>query len=60
MRRMLAMLVLAAGVITAFALVQEAKPGWWQRLWYPLQYEQIVRGHARNYGLDPALLAAVI
>ena len=27
---------------------------------YPLEYEQIVRGHARNYQLDPALLAAVI
>ena len=37
-----------------------AKPGWWERLWYPLSYEQIVRGHARNYQLDPALLAAVI
>ena len=27
---------------------------------YPLEYEQIVRGHARNYQLDPALVAAVI
>jgi len=60
MRRLLAMVVLAAGVLTAVALVQEAKPGWFQRLWYPLRYEQIVRGHARNYSLDPALLAAVI
>ncbi|TMK80451.1 MAG: lytic transglycosylase domain-containing protein [Actinobacteria bacterium] len=25
-----------------------------------MRYEQIVRGHARNYRLDPALLAAVI
>jgi soluble lytic murein transglycosylase len=54
------MVVLAAGVLLAVALVQEGKPGWWQRLWYPLRYEHIVRGHARNYGLDPALLAAVI
>ncbi len=30
------------------------------RLRYPLRYEQIVRSHARNYDLDPALLAAVI
>jgi soluble lytic murein transglycosylase len=60
MRRLLAMGVLAGGVILAVALVQEAKPGWWQRLWYPLRYDQIVRGHARNYSLDPALLAAVI
>jgi soluble lytic murein transglycosylase len=54
------MVVLAAGVLVAVALVQDAKPGWWERLFYPLRYEQIVRGHARNYDLDPALLAAVI
>ncbi len=30
------------------------------RFRYPLRYEQIVRSHARNYDLDPALLAAVI
>jgi soluble lytic murein transglycosylase len=30
------------------------------RIRYPLHYEAIVRGHARNYRLDPALLAAVI
>jgi peptidoglycan lytic transglycosylase len=59
-RRLLALVVLAGGVILAIALVQQAKPGWWERLWYPLRYEQIVRGHARNYGIDPALLAAVI
>ena len=54
------MIVLAGGVILTVALVQDAKPGWWERLWYPLRYETIVRGHARNYSLDPALLAAVI
>jgi soluble lytic murein transglycosylase-like protein len=54
------MVVLAGGVLGAVALVQEAKPGWWERLWYPLRYEQIVRGHADNYNLDPALLAALI
>jgi soluble lytic murein transglycosylase len=59
-RRLLAVAVLAAGVLGAFALVQSSNPGWWERLWYPLRYEHIVRGHARNYGLDPALLAAVI
>jgi soluble lytic murein transglycosylase len=57
---LLAILVLAGGVVLAVALVQDAKPGWWERLWYPLRYEQIVRGHAHNYDLDPALLAAVI
>jgi soluble lytic murein transglycosylase len=54
------MVVLAGGVLLAVVLVQTAKPGWWERLWYPLRYEQIVRGHSRNYDLDPALLAAVI
>jgi soluble lytic murein transglycosylase len=59
-RRLLATVVLAGGVLLAVVLVQSAKPGWWERLWYPLRYEQIVRGHAQNYDLDPALLAAVI
>jgi soluble lytic murein transglycosylase len=31
-----------------------------ERTEYPLRYPGIVRGHARQYGLDPALLAAVI
>ena len=53
-------MVLAGGLLAAFAVLQTSKPGWWERLWYPLRYEQIVRGHARNYDLDPALLAAVI
>ena len=60
MRRFLAAAVLAVGLLATFAVVQQTKPGWWERLWYPLRYEQIVRGHARNYDLDPALLAAVI
>jgi soluble lytic murein transglycosylase len=51
---------LAAAAALTFASLQTAKPGWWERIWYPLRYEQIVRGHARNYHLDPALLAAVI
>ena len=52
--------VLAGGLLVAVAVLQNSKPGWWERLWYPLSYEQVVRGHARNYRLDPALLAAVI
>ena len=60
MRRLLALAVILAAVGLLFATLQTAKPGWWERVWYPLRYEQIVRGHARNYQLDPALLAAVI
>jgi soluble lytic murein transglycosylase len=59
-RRILSIVVLAGGILGAFALLQAENPGWWQRLFYPLRYEEIVRGHARNYELDPALLAAVI
>ena len=43
----------------AFAVAQH-QPDFVQRIRYPLRYEAIVRGHARNYDLDPALLAAVI
>ena len=51
------MLVLAAG---AFAYVEETNPDWYARMRYPLEYEHIVTGHAQNYDLDAALLAAVI
>ncbi|MGL6279649.1 MAG: lytic transglycosylase domain-containing protein, partial [Gaiella sp.] len=40
--------------------VWDRQPDFVQRIRYPLRYESIVRGHARNYDLDPALLAAVI
>lgn len=51
-------LALVAG---AFALyVFETEPRWYERLRYPLRYEQIIRGHAENYRLEPQLVAAVI
>jgi soluble lytic murein transglycosylase len=56
-----AALVMVVGVAVAgFLYLKADDPGWWVRIWYPLKYESIVRGHARNYRLDPALLAAVI
>jgi soluble lytic murein transglycosylase len=45
------------GIVT---YLQRTEPPWWARLWYPLRYDAIVRAHAVNYHLDPALLAAVI
>jgi soluble lytic murein transglycosylase len=51
-------LVLAAAA--AFGYVHSTEPDWYARMRYPLRYEEIVRGHARNYELEPALLAAVI
>jgi soluble lytic murein transglycosylase len=44
----------------AFVYLQHTEPPWYARLWYPLRYSAIVRGHAAHYDLDPALLAAVI
>lgn len=54
-------LALLALVFGGFALyVFETEPRWYERLRYPLRYEQIVMGHAENYNLDPQLVAAVI
>jgi soluble lytic murein transglycosylase len=60
MRRLTGAVVLLAAAAVAVGIVQVAQPGWWERLRYPLEYREIVRGHAKHYRLDPALLAAVI
>ena len=52
-------LLLVVGA-AAGAAVFVAEPDWYLRARYPLRYEHIVRGHADNYRLDPALVAAVI
>lgn len=53
--------VVAIGVLAvAFGTIHVARPAWYDRLWHPFRYQEIVLGHARNYRLDPALLAAVI
>jgi soluble lytic murein transglycosylase len=59
-RRLAALVALIAALGGAFLVLQATEPPWWERLWYPLPYASIVRGHARHYDLDPALLAAVI
>jgi soluble lytic murein transglycosylase len=51
-----ALAALAGGLV----YVEQTKPGWYAKLRYPLAYEHLIVGHARNYELDPALLAAVI
>lgn len=60
MRRLLLVAALAAGLGGAGLYVVHSQPPWYLRLRYPLRYEQVVRVHARNYRLRPALLAAVI
>jgi soluble lytic murein transglycosylase len=59
-RLLAASTLLIVAVAASFVYLQNGEPAWFQRMRYPLEYEQIVRGHARNYELDPALLAAVI
>jgi soluble lytic murein transglycosylase len=60
MRVFASVLALFAVLGAAFLYVDRTSPAWYERLRYPLSYEHIVVGHARNYDLDPALIAAVI
>ncbi|HKB19691.1 MAG TPA: lytic transglycosylase domain-containing protein [Gaiellaceae bacterium] len=60
MRRVVPVTVIVLAVAVGSVYFWNNQPTWFERIRYPLRYEQIVRGHARNYDLDPALLAAVI
>ena len=57
---MLSVVVAVAALAGALLYLEDAKPGWYAKLRYPLEYEHVITGHARNYDLDPALLAAVV
>jgi len=59
-RRVVPIAILVVLVAAGLVYFRNGQPAWFERIRYPLHYEQIVRGHARNYNLDPALLAAVI
>jgi soluble lytic murein transglycosylase len=60
MRVVVSLVVLLAAAGAGFAYVQQTSPAWYERMRYPLSYDHIVVGHAKNYDLDPALVAAVI
>ena len=60
MRVVVSLVVLLAAAGVGFAYVQQTSPAWYERMRYPLSYDHIVVGHAKNYDLDPALVAAVI
>ena len=60
MRFVVGAAVFAVALVAGLFYVEETKPSWYARLRYPLEYQQVVVGHAKNYDLDPALLAAVI
>ncbi len=55
---LVAMALLASGGVVAW--VAKAEPDVYLRARYPLEFEHILRGHASNHDLDPALLAAVV
>lgn len=59
-RRLGALVALVVVLVGIGLYVVMTEPEFVQRVRYPLRYEQIVTAHARNYDLDPALLAAVI
>lgn len=60
MKRVAALVILIGVAGGVFLVVHRSSPIWYQRLRYPLRYASYVRVHARENGLDPALLAAVI
>jgi soluble lytic murein transglycosylase len=59
-RRLVAVIGAVAALAAAAFAIALHPPDFVQRIRYPLRYDAIVRGHAKNYDLDPALLAAVI
>ena len=60
MRRVFFVLLFVGIVAGTFAYVNKTSPPWYERIRYPLRYSEYVRVHAREHGLDPALVAAVI
>ena len=60
MRVLVAVSVVVLGLAGVGAWVYKAQPDWYLRARYPLEYQDIIRAHARNYDLDPDLLAAVV
>ena len=53
-------MAVVCAAIGVFFYLQKTEPAFWARLWYPLRYDNIVRGYAQQRQLDPAFLAAVI
>jgi soluble lytic murein transglycosylase len=59
--RILTLLAIATLAIAGVAAwVVETEPDVYLRARYPLEYETIVRTHARSHDLEPALVAAVV
>jgi soluble lytic murein transglycosylase len=54
------LIAVVATVGAAATWVTRSEPDWYLRTRYPLEYESIIRTSARERGLDPALVAAVV
>ena len=60
MTRLAIVALLALALAGLGVYVVGERPELYERVRYPLRYEEFVTGHARNYDLEPHLLAAVI
>lgn len=60
LRRLLAAVLFIAIVGVVFLYIHLTMPGWYARLWYPLDHTGIIVRSSRAHDLDPALIAAVI
>ncbi len=60
MRLLTVSAIVLLALAAAAAWVVETEPDVYLRARYPLEYEGIIRTHASNHGLDPALVAAVV
>ena len=60
LRRLVVLLVLLAGAGAGWYALHQAMPGWYARLWFPLERVTVIRDEAARYDVDPALVAAVI
>jgi soluble lytic murein transglycosylase len=60
LRRLVTLLVLLVGVGVGWYALHQAMPGWYARLWFPLERVATIQAEAERYDVDPALVAAVI
>ncbi len=53
-------LLLASVAVGGVLVVHATMPGWYARMWYPLEHEKAIRAEAARSDLPPELVAAVI
>lgn len=58
--RILWFLVLAVALVATGLVIHSAKPAWYAKFWYPLDYAGAINREGAATGLDPALIASLI